>query len=161
MRASPVLIGGKIMIVGDGGEEMLAGPSTSQTHKDITLNLGPEYFDEKLCYAPKEERALQRIQLCKTIIPVTDSIKKEKFYMRNSTPRDEPEIMTRLRREAYEKDLSAGSFLFLTQAVWQAAACDGTRITTTADGQQIAPETFLFVKMQANKHFYPINSLVK
>ena len=70
-----------------------------------------------------------------------DAIKREMvdFDMRNSTPRDEPEQVRRLRREAYENGMNAGSFLFLTPAVLQAAACDGTKIPTTADGQQIAP----------------------
>ena len=44
-----------------------------------------------------------------------DAIKREKVdcYMRNSTSRDEPEQVTRLRREAYENSLNAVSFLFL------------------------------------------------
>ena len=59
--------------------------------------------------------------------------------MRISTPRDEPEYVTRFRSEPYENGLNAGSFPFLTPAVLQAVDCNGTRITTTADGQEIAP----------------------
>ena len=73
-----------------------------------------------------------------------DAIKKEKVdtYMRRSTPRNEPDQVTKLRREAYENGRNAGVFPLLTPAVSQAAACDGTRITTTAaDDQEIAPGT--------------------
>ena len=45
--------------------------------------------------------------------------------------------------------------------VSQAAACDGTRITTTADGQQTAPGTFPLIRKQTNEHFYLINLLAK
>ena len=61
--------------------------------------------------------------------------------MQRSTPSSEPAHITALRREAYENGLNAGSLLFLTPAVSQAAACDGTRITTTAEGQEIAAGT--------------------
>ena len=72
-----------------------------------------------------------------------DAIKRKKleWYMQRSTPSDEPEQVTRLRKEAYENGLIAGSFLFLTSAVSQAAACDGRTLTTTANDQQIAPGT--------------------
>ena len=63
------------------------------------------------------------------------------WYMQRSTPSSEPAYNTALRREAYENGLNAGSLLFLTPAVSQAAACDGTRITTTAEGQEIAAGT--------------------
>ena len=56
-------------------------------------------------------------------------------------PRNEPENTTRLRREAFENGLNANSFLFLAPAVAQAAACDGSMITATARGQDIAPGT--------------------
>ena len=58
-------------------------------------------------------------------------------YMEASTPRSEPAYITALRKEAY----NAGSLLFIAPAVSQAAACDGTRISTTADGQDVAPGT--------------------
>ena len=61
--------------------------------------------------------------------------------MQRSTPSSEPAYITALRREAYENGLNAGSLHFLTPAVSQAAACDGTRITTTAEGQEIAAGT--------------------
>ena len=72
-----------------------------------------------------------------------DALKNEKVdcCMRSSTPREEPEHVTNLRKEAYENCLNAGSFLFLTPAVSQTVACDGMRKTTTADGQEIAPGT--------------------
>ena len=72
-----------------------------------------------------------------------DSIKNEKveWYMQRSTPRDEPEYITRLRKEAYENGLNAGCFLFIAPAVSQAAACDGTSVTTSATGQEFVPGT--------------------
>ena len=65
-----------------------------------------------------------------------EAIKKEKveWCMRQSTPRNEPQHITRLRREAYENELNAVSFLFSAPAVSQAAACDGTSKTTTTEG---------------------------
>ena len=61
--------------------------------------------------------------------------------MKRSTPESEHAYITALRREAYSNGLNAGSLLFLTPAVSQAAACDGTKITTTAEGQEIAVGT--------------------
>ena len=72
-----------------------------------------------------------------------DQIKAEKvnWYIQGTTPSSEPAYITALRREAYENGLNAGSLLFLTPAVSQAAACDGTRNTTTAEGQETAVGT--------------------
>ena len=72
-----------------------------------------------------------------------EAIKKEKvdWYVERSKPRGEPDYTTRIRREAYENGLNAGSFLFITPAVSQAAACDGTLITTSAGSQEIIPGT--------------------
>ena len=72
-----------------------------------------------------------------------DTIKNEKvkWYMQRSLPRDEPEDITRLRKEAYENGLNAGCFLFITPAMSQAAACDGTTVTTSANGQEFVPGT--------------------
>ena len=72
-----------------------------------------------------------------------DQIKEAKinWYMESSTPRSEPAHVTALRREAYSNGLNAGSLLFLTPAVSQAAACDGTKITTTAEELEIATGT--------------------
>ena len=69
-----------------------------------------------------------------------DQIKEEKInrYMERSTPESEPAYITALRREAYSNGLNACCLLFLTPAVSQAAACDGTRITTSAEGQEVA-----------------------
>ena len=61
--------------------------------------------------------------------------------MERSTPRDEPEFITKLRREAYVNGLNAGSLLFIAPAVSQAAACDENSYTTTASGQDITPGT--------------------
>ena len=49
--------------------------------------------------------------------------------------------ITKIRREAYENGLNAGAFLFITPAVSQAAACDGTLITTSAENQEMVPGT--------------------
>ena len=75
-----------------------------------------------------------------------DAVKSEKVerYMQRSTPQNaqnEPEHITRLRREAYENGLNAGCFLFITPAKSQAAACDGTKVTTSATGQEFVPGT--------------------
>ena len=72
-----------------------------------------------------------------------EAIKKEKvdWYVGRSKPRGEPDYITRIRREAYENGLNAGSFLFITPAVSQAAACDGTLIPTSAASQGIIPGT--------------------
>ena len=73
----------------------------------------------------------------------SEAIKKEKveWYVARSKPRGEPEYITKIRREAYENGLNAGAFLFITPAVSQAAACDGTLITTSAENQEIVPGT--------------------
>ena len=72
-----------------------------------------------------------------------DDIKREKAddSIRRSTPRGEPAYVTAMRKEAYLKGPNAGSFLFIPPAVSQAAACNGTVITTSADAQNIAPGT--------------------
>ena len=51
-----------------------------------------------------------------------DEIKEERinWYMGRSTPRDEPEFITKLRREAYINGLNAGSLLFIAPPVSQA-----------------------------------------
>ena len=63
--------------------------------------------------------------------------------MRLSTPAIEPEAITNLRKEAYLNGLNAGTLLFLTPDVSQAAASDGIKYTTSADNQEEAPETLL------------------
>ena len=72
-----------------------------------------------------------------------EAIKKEKAddYIRRSLPRGEPAYVTAMRKEVYLNGLNAGSFLFIPPAVSQAAACNGTTITISADGQNIAPGT--------------------
>ena len=73
----------------------------------------------------------------------SEAIKKEKvdWYVERSKPRGEPAYITKIRREAYENGLNAGAFLFIAPAVSQAAACDGTLITTTATSQETMPGT--------------------
>ena len=61
--------------------------------------------------------------------------------METATPRGEPAYVTNIRRVAYMNGLNAGRLLFLAPAVSQAAACDGTRITTTTSGQEAVPGT--------------------
>ena len=61
--------------------------------------------------------------------------------MAGSTSRGEPEYTPELRREVYTKGLNAGSFLLIAPAVSQAAACDGTTITTSTVRQQAATGT--------------------
>ena len=72
-----------------------------------------------------------------------DEIKEEKinWYMEKSTPRGEPEFITKLRQEAYINGLNAGSLLFIAPAVSQTAACDGNSYTTTAAEQDITQGT--------------------
>ena len=73
----------------------------------------------------------------------TDAIQKERtdWYMERSTPRFEPEFIIKLRREANIDGLNAGAFLFLAYAVSQAAVRYGSRITTSAIGQEAATGT--------------------
>ena len=80
---------------------------------------------------------------CKVCGRSSEAIKKEKvdWYVARSKPRGEPEYLTKIRRVAYENGLNAGAFLFITPAVSQAAACDGTLITTTATRHEIIPGT--------------------
>ena len=59
---------------------------------------------------------------------------------------DKLEQVTKLRRKAYENGPNAGWFLFLTPAVSQSDACDGTRVALTADGQEMAPGILQFLK---------------
>ena len=92
---------------------------------------------------PYENVSETRYTECMVCGRSVDAIKKQRvdWYMDRSTPRDEPEFTTKLRREAYENGLNAGSFLFLTPAVSQAAACDGSMITTTSNDQEVVPGT--------------------
>ena len=85
----------------------------------------------------------ERCSSCMVCGRSVDEIKQQKtnWYMERSTPRREPAYITSLRRQAYENGLNAGCLLFLAPAVSQAAACDGTRITTTSTGQETEPGT--------------------
>ena len=72
--SSPKLIAGRI-VASNSHEDliMLPGPSSSRTDVEPTPKLGKQYFDKTLCYAPANEYAKRRIELCKTVIPVDDS----------------------------------------------------------------------------------------
>ena len=61
--------------------------------------------------------------------------------MGRATPEGEPANITNIRREAYMNRLNAGSLLFLAPTESQAAACDGTKFTTTTYGQEAVPGT--------------------
>ena len=101
---------------------------------------GSYYIQNVLPYA---DLSRQRCHSCMVCGKSIDEIKQEKFnwYMVRSTPKSEPAYITALRREAYSNGLNASSALFLAPAVSQAAACDGTRITTTTQGQESASGT--------------------
>ena len=92
---------------------------------------------------PYTDISTQRCTSCMVCGKSVDEIKAIKVtrYMEASTPRSEPAYITALRKEAYINGLNAGSLLFIAPAVSQAAACDGTRISTTAVGQDVAPGT--------------------
>ena len=85
----------------------------------------------------------QRCTSCMVCGKSVDEIKAQKIgrYMELSTPQSEPAYISALRKEAYTNGFNAGSLLFIAPAVSQAAACDGTKITTTASGQDVAPGT--------------------
>ena len=78
----------------------------------------------------------QRCTSCMVCGKSVDEIKAQKIerHMELSTPWSEPAYISALRKEAYTNGLNAGSLLFIATAVSQAAACDGTKITTTASG---------------------------
>ena len=61
--------------------------------------------------------------------------------MELSTPQSKPAYISALRKEVCTNGLNAGCLLCIAPAVSQAAACDGTKITTTASGQDVAPGT--------------------
>ena len=85
----------------------------------------------------------ERCRSCMVCGRSVDEIRQQKtdWYMERSTPRIEPAYITSLRRQADENGLIAGSLPFFAPTVSQAAACDGTRITTTSTGQETAPGT--------------------
>ena len=80
-------------------------------------------------------------------------------YMEASTPKSEPAYITTLRKEAYTNGLNAGSLLFIAPAVSQATACDGTRITTTTIGQEVAPGTLPIYCNTRNWLNFPIRCM--
>ena len=92
---------------------------------------------------PHDNLSSQRYTGCMVCGKSVDEIKDEKinWYMERSTPRGEPEFVTKLRREAYINGLNAGCLLFIAPAVSQAAACDGNNYTTSAGEQNPTPST--------------------
>ena len=92
---------------------------------------------------PYAHLSKQRCRSCIVCGKSIDEIKQEKiiWYMERSTSRSDRAYITTLGREAYSNGLNAGSLLFLAPAVSQAAACDRTRNTTTAYGQETASGT--------------------
>ena len=92
---------------------------------------------------PYDNLSSQRYTGCMVCGKTVDEIKDEKinWFMERSTPRGEPEFVTKLRREAYINGLNAGSLLFIAPAVSQAAACDGNNYTTSAEEQNPTPRT--------------------
>ena len=89
---------------------------------------------------PYANISTQRCTSCMVCGKSVAEIKAQKIkrFMELSTPRNEPAYISAIRKEAYTKRLNAGSLLFIAPAVSQAAACDGTKITTTASGQEVA-----------------------
>ena len=92
---------------------------------------------------PYADISAERCKSCMVCGKSVYEIKAAKIvkYMEASTARSEPAYITALRREAYINGLNAGSLLFIAPAVSQAAACDGTKLTTTAVGQEAVPGT--------------------
>ena len=92
---------------------------------------------------PYADISTQRCTSCMVCGRSIDDIKAQKIgkYMELATPRSEPAYISALRNEAYTNGLTAGSLLLITPAVSQAAACDGTKTTTTTNGQDVAPGT--------------------
>ena len=72
-KSSPILIGGRAMTVESLDDEVVAGPSNSQLESSASPKLGPKYFDKKLCYAPPRKTEKNKIELCKTLLPVIES----------------------------------------------------------------------------------------
>ena len=110
-------------------------------HHSVSDNFHASFhIQDVLPYADLSE---QRFQSCIVCGKSFEDIKQEKrnWYMERSTPKSEPAYITALRREAYSNVLIAGSLLFRAPAVLQAAACNGTRITTTTYGQETATDT--------------------
>ena len=54
VKASPILIGGRIMTTENLDDEMQQGPSAPLPTLSTTPKLGHEYFDRDLCYAPSK-----------------------------------------------------------------------------------------------------------
>ena len=118
---------------GPSQDTPLVQPSTSGFHASYHIQNTRPY----------DNLSSHRYTGCMVCGKTVDEIKDEKinWYMEKSTPRGEPEFITKLRREAYINGLNAGSLLYIAPAVSQAAACDGNNYTTTAEEQDTTPGT--------------------
>ena len=97
---------------------------------------------------PYDNLSTKRYTGCIVCGRSVDAIKAENIdnYMRRSTPRNESEYVTTLRREAYQNGLNVGSILFLPPAVLQAAPCEGTQYSTTAGDRKFSQERLLPIR---------------
>ena len=113
------------------------------------------YYIHSNTYETVSEKRCTSCMVCGRSV---HAIKMEKVntYMRQSTPANEPEAVTNLRREAYLNGLNAGILLFITPAVSQAAACDGIKYTMSADNQEIVPETLELFTFSIKKPIFNI-----
>ena len=109
---------------GPSQDPLLVRPVTSDFHASYHIQNSRPY----------DNLSRQSCTSCMVCGKAVDEIKEERiiWYMERSTPRDEPEFITKLKREA-------GSLLFFAPAVSQAIACGGNSYTTTTSGQDITP----------------------
>ena len=134
-------------------DESKAGPSSSQPVPPSTPKLSL-HFEKKLfsilirkiaMRPPERQKYLTIFSTCNCIWILADKnvsavwsaanlLKKSSKVQKTGVWKDlNPEAyITSIRREAYSNGLNAESLLFLAPAVSQAAACDGTKITTTS-----------------------------
>ena len=129
-------------------ESPMSPPALERGHSQDTPLLQAESSVFQWSYhiqgsLPYADISTQKCTSCMVCGKSVDEIKaqKVKTYMELSTPRSEPACISALRKEADTNGLNAGSLLLIAPAVSQAAACDGTKITTTASGQDVAPGT--------------------
>ena len=125
----------------------LAAPTRKGTNNEDPLTQSVRNPLERKCHnqnsKPYENVSETRCISCMVCGRSVDAIKMEKLitHMRQSTPANEPEGVTNLTREAYLNGLNAGTLLFITPAVSQAAACDGIKDTMSAENQAIVQVT--------------------
>ena len=73
VRSSPILIAVRVMTTEGLDDEMKAGPWGSQSVPLSTPKLGFKDFDKHLCNAPSRKMKKARLELCNTILPVSES----------------------------------------------------------------------------------------